>query len=394
MGVHRGREVRDVWAWNFDVEFDELLTAASTCGPGGATLALDTEFPGFFIDVPASAGRVPKHQALCENVDNLRPIQVGVAVAREDGSVMGAWCFNLRFDINVDLHTEASVKFLVEAGVDFPRHAREGIEASVIGKRLAASSLVGRAGSRPHWVTFQGMYDLGYLLKLLTNWPMPSDASAFEDTLDAFCPRRCELRESFPRGSLDTLVRDHGVQRVGSAHTAGSDALATLDLFLRRDSPREFKRAKPLSEAVVLEIKRISDPETRGFYDEDASWGYAAEDTSWNMQTGMCYDGSGYSYGSPAQQWTSMCQTVPPPPMQPPTMRAPATPMHSFMRMHDQGLSTQNAGWNPSLDAWVTDVAAANTMAAWAAASQPAGMSMHHHWHHHGSAFVDNRVLI
>lgn len=35
-----------------------------------------------------------------------------------------------------------------------------------------------------------------------------------------------------PTGSLEMLGRQHGVKRWGSAHTAGSDALLTLDLFV------------------------------------------------------------------------------------------------------------------------------------------------------------------
>merc|ERR1711959_446883 len=35
-----------------------------------------------------------------------------------------------------------------------------------------------------------------------------------------------------PNGSLEVLGRKHGVKRWGSAHTAGSDALLTLELFI------------------------------------------------------------------------------------------------------------------------------------------------------------------
>merc|ERR1719261_118178 len=100
------------------------------------------------------------------NVDQLRPIQVGCAVASTDGVLRGVWNFNLQFDVATDLHTEASVAFLSAAGVDFPRHAVEGIEASRLGERLARSALVGQHSKCPWWVTFSGAYDFGYLLKL------------------------------------------------------------------------------------------------------------------------------------------------------------------------------------------------------------------------------------
>jgi len=230
----RGRDeqqIREVWAWNFDAEIGELLATTAPL-KNNVILALDTEFPGFLREEPHTAGKARQYQALRDNVDNLRPIQIGIAVANEDGTLLGTWSFNLRFDVAMDLHTEESINFLRAAGLDFERHASQGIEPAVIGRRLAASPLVGRS-SRPEWVTFQGLYDFGYLLKLLTSWPLPSDVSAFESALTAFCPRRRELRDTLPRGSLDSLIHDRGVERVGAPHTAGSDALATLELFLQ-----------------------------------------------------------------------------------------------------------------------------------------------------------------
>jgi len=160
-------------------------------------------------------------------------------VAGVDGELRGVWNFNILFDTAVDLHTEASVAFLTDAGVDFPRHAVEGIDLAVFGMRLASSPLVGSHASTPWWVTFAGSYDLGYLLKILTDSPLPADVGDFDATLAAFCPSRYELRDQFPRGSLESLVKQRGIQRSGVAHTAGSDALATLELFQLVVTPEE-----------------------------------------------------------------------------------------------------------------------------------------------------------
>jgi len=138
------------------------------------------------------------------------------------------------------------VAFLRAAGIDFPRHAKEGIEAATLGRRLAGSVLVGQHGRVPWWVTFSGNYDLGYLLKLLTsNRPLPRDFGTFDVALSTFCPRRHELRDDLPYGSLDTLAQRHGVKRHGAAHTAGSDALLTLELFLQV-SDKQAARASNL----------------------------------------------------------------------------------------------------------------------------------------------------
>jgi CCR4-NOT transcription complex subunit 7/8 len=239
-GAEGSREIHEVWAWNLDEEFRKLIEAVTLANQkceAGVMLGLDMEFPGFVHVESRSSDSSDilnvRYQALRENVDSLRPIQLGAAVASADGVLRGVWTFNLSFDVDVDLHTEQSVAFLRAAGINFPRHAAEGIDAEVLGKKLAESILVGEHESAPCWVTFSGAYDLGYLLKLLTNsQPLPQEPSSFDSVLSVFCPRRHELRDSLPHGSLESLARKHGVSRYGQAHTAGSDALLTLELYL------------------------------------------------------------------------------------------------------------------------------------------------------------------
>lgn len=225
------RKVREVWAWNYAEELEVLLAALSSCGHG-ALVALDTEFPGFLREHPFIAARNEQYQALRCSVDLLQPIQLGLALADVDGQIHGIWNFNFRFNMAVDLHTEAAMVFLSHAGVNFPLHAAEGISSEAFGQWLACSPLVQARNNSPWWVTFSGLYDLGYLLKLLTGKPLPNTISAFESALALCCPRRYELRDWLPHGSLESLLRDRRMERHGAAHTAGSDALATVELFL------------------------------------------------------------------------------------------------------------------------------------------------------------------
>ncbi|CAE8695381.1 unnamed protein product, partial [Polarella glacialis] len=210
-------------------EFDELLAALA--GEDSAFIALDTEFPGFLCEDHLAAHLDLRYWALRENCDLLNPIQLGLAVADKDGLGLGVWTFNLWFDLTTDLHTGESVSFLTAAGVDFPRHAIEGIDPSVLAWKLGASPLLGSHSNSPEWVTFAGWYDWGYLVKLLTGRPMPADLASYEKILSWFCPKKHELRDSLPRGSLDSLLATYSLPRCGSAHTAGSDAVGTLELF-------------------------------------------------------------------------------------------------------------------------------------------------------------------
>ncbi|CAE7809151.1 CAF1-3 [Symbiodinium sp. CCMP2456] len=101
------RQIFEVWSWNFDAEFGQLLAALSSASDG-AVLALDTEFPGFLREEKQTAKRSARYAALRQNCDNLRPIQLGISVSHRDGSLCGTWCFNLSFDVYTDLYTEAS----------------------------------------------------------------------------------------------------------------------------------------------------------------------------------------------------------------------------------------------------------------------------------------------
>eukprot|EP00929_Paragymnodinium_shiwhaense_P091530 TRINITY_DN5144_c0_g1_i1.p1 TRINITY_DN5144_c0_g1~~TRINITY_DN5144_c0_g1_i1.p1 ORF type:complete len:412 (-),score=49.66 TRINITY_DN5144_c0_g1_i1:73-1308(-) len=222
-------QIYEVWAWNFEAELSQFLNAVSR---PDVVLGLDTEFPGFLVQEFHLTRRDRRYVALKDNVDKLRPIQIGIAVSQgEECKPIGTWCFNLQFDLEKEAHTQESVSFLRRAGVDFSRHASQGIDQEVFGRKLATSSLFSLTGTRPQWVTFHGDYDYGYLMKLLTRWPLPQDAEAFDQLLDAYCPQRRDLRYMLPRGSLDHHLRSHEVKRHGVPHTAGSDAQATLELF-------------------------------------------------------------------------------------------------------------------------------------------------------------------
>lgn len=279
------RQVREVWAWNFEEEFASfMVTAVQPClGGVGAVLALDIEFPGFLRETSKSQAPAAYYQALRENVDLLWPIQIGVAVANYDGTVRGVWSFNLRFDAAVDAHSKSSVAFLSQAGIDFERHRAEGIQAAELGRRLAASLLVGPHEHTPYWLTFSGLYDLGYLLKILTSGrPLPSEPITFNSIVSMYCPRRCDLRDILPVGSLEMLGKKHGVKRYGAAHTAGSDALLTLELYFHFLEPEATNVPRPYEKGWGL--------------DDWSSWG---RDRLWNSN----HTGYGWEDNWTSQRW-------------------------------------------------------------------------------------------
>jgi len=294
-------DVHDVWAWNFDVEFASLLVA---CSASSVILAFDVEFPGFIRQEPRTGPRAVRYQVLRENVDTLRPIQLGVAIANLDGKPLGVWSFNLHFDECVDLHSAKSIAFLRQAGVDFPRHKAEGIEASVLGERLAASDLVGWHARAPWWVTFAGFYDFGYLLRMLTREKLPQNSGGFDNSLAHFCPRRYELRDELPHGSLDSLASKHGLQRRGLAHTAGSDALLTLELFFIVLTTRVDLLSQSHTEVTSSWWGSTCGMEANGTMLQTPSIWPSSSEESWDMQSNMWYQSHGQAIAAtPWSNW-------------------------------------------------------------------------------------------
>lgn len=304
-------DIRQVWSWNFEAEFVELLAAASSGGT--RLLAIDVEFPGFLREEPRHATREQKYRVLRDNVDNLKPIQLGAAIASDDGTLIGAWSFNFQFDPRYDLHSPTSLQFLCEAGVDFARHSTEGVSHELFGKRLAKSPLVRSLDLC--WVVFSGFYDWGYILKLVSGQALPYTVTDFDLACQQLCPRCFDLRLAMPRGSLTDLAAKHGLWHRGFAHTGGSDALLTLELLFHAVTPSERRAAFATGASM-----------------------YQADTSSWksSMVESSFTDGSTTAEGSESSARSSASDYS--------TMAVPQS--------HVQALSTSGYSYSDSMEAW------------------------------------------
>lgn len=230
----RDSVVRQVWCWNFEAEFVELCALIL---PGRRLVAFDAEFPGVLQEEPRRAPEEVRYQTLKSNVDQLKPIQLGIAVASEEGCLLGVWSFNFHFDPRYDLHNPASLEFLCEAGLDFARHSTEGIHSGFFGERLAASPIC--RNRNIGWVVFSGFYDFGYILKMYSGTLLPYDYASFELAVEQMAPIRFDLRQTLPQGSLSSLATMYGLWHRGMAHSGGSDAVLTVELLFHALSPAE-----------------------------------------------------------------------------------------------------------------------------------------------------------
>ena len=221
--------ITEVWSWNFNVEFANLV-AVATQSSLGKVLAIDFEFPGFINQVSMHASRETTYPTLRDNVDSMKPIQLGVAVADVNGTPLGVWCFNFHFNALFDVHSITSLNFLCAAGLDFAQHSIHGIPFQWFGQYLAMSPLL--RNDNFCWVVFSGFYDWAYMLKIIGcgNW-LPRSLADFDAKLHELCPCKLDLRGVEPTGSLAWLAKKYGVDHHGYAHTGGSDALLTLELL-------------------------------------------------------------------------------------------------------------------------------------------------------------------
>lgn len=74
-----------------------------------------------------------------------------------------------------DMYAQDSIDLLTRSGIDFTRLEERGIEVDAFGELLMSSGLV--LSDDIKWISFHSGYDFGYLLKLLTNAPLPGEVT-------------------------------------------------------------------------------------------------------------------------------------------------------------------------------------------------------------------------
>ncbi|PWN41243.1 CAF1-domain-containing protein [Ceraceosorus guamensis] len=231
--------IREVWAHNVESEMAALREAIIKY----PYVAMDTEFPGIVArPIGTFKGSSDYHyQTLRCNVDLLKLIQLGITLSDENGELpppneVCTWQFNFSFSVNDDMCAPESLELLHKAGLDFERHERMGIDVEHFGELLITSGLA--LFDDVKWVSFHSGYDFGYLLKVVTCSPLPSQESDFFTLLRLWFPcvydikylmRSCKTL----KGGLQDVADDLGVSRIGQQHQAGSDSLLTANTFFK-----------------------------------------------------------------------------------------------------------------------------------------------------------------
>ena len=220
-------------------------------------IGMDTEFPGTVFHVENMTDDF-YYKSLKKNVDKLKLIQLGITLTNEKGEYpknhpYHTWQFNLEFDKDIELYKDESVDMLKKCGIDFDKLKRKGIKHNIFAQYFMISNLV--LNPDVHWVSFQGSYDFGYLLKLLINTDLPQTEDEFTNLLNLYFINYYDIRvivkdnENLLKKGLNRLAELLEVRREGQEHQAGSDSMVTIDVFFKLKKKglvgeNKFKEAK------------------------------------------------------------------------------------------------------------------------------------------------------
>lgn len=151
------------------------------------------------------------------------------------------------------MYNEESIQMLKKSGADFDKHNTQGIDPQEFGSLLITSGMT--LSDDVNWISFHSGYDFAYLIKMLTAKALPEDEDAYRKLVEVFFPRLLDVKYLWrhannlvrrgvigstatnilnnlgTKSGLQDLADELGCQRVGTSHTAGSDAWLTGTVF-------------------------------------------------------------------------------------------------------------------------------------------------------------------
>jgi CCR4-NOT transcription complex subunit 7/8 len=282
-------EIKDVWASTLDAEMAVIRELVESY----PYVAMDTEFPGVVAKPIGDAYSTGyQYQTLQCNVDLLKIIQLGISFCDGEGKTPeeGCYCFqfNFRFDLAEDMYAEDSIQLLKESGIDFHRHATEGIDVARFGELVMMSGLV--LCDDVKWVSFHSGYDFGYLIKILTCQTLPADEQGFFELLALYFPTLYDVKLLMTHvdglhGGLQRVAEDLKVERIGPMHQAGSDSMLTNATFFRL-AELAFSSPEKVEEKYRGAIYGLGEHAYRGKQHQDAAASKYNQDNGGTMNGG------------------------------------------------------------------------------------------------------------
>ncbi|KAG6421691.1 hypothetical protein SASPL_118249 [Salvia splendens] len=234
--------IREVYAENLEEEFSVIRGIVEQY----PFISMDTEFPGIIYKEWRSTEE-GKYSNFRRNVDVLKLVQLGLTFFDEKGNLPSidgqhlCWQFNFReFNPNHDLSAPDSLRLLHESGINFAKNMENGVDVTRFDTLFTMSGLVQNA--RMRWITFHGAYDFAFLMKMLIGSYLPDSLDRYQSLLNTYFPVIYDLKFMISLTPYDGGLRGLGlalnVERLGTAHQAGSDSLLTAGVFVKQGSDR------------------------------------------------------------------------------------------------------------------------------------------------------------
>ncbi|CAL9082655.1 unnamed protein product [Musa acuminata var. zebrina] len=168
-------------------------------------------------------------------------IQLGVALFDEGGNTPWpgcCWQFNFSdFDPDVDASSPDSIELLTQSGHDFQQYRRHGIDARRCAYLVCVKLFCQSYSSK--YVTFHGLYDVAFVIKMITRAPLPNTLNEFSDLVRTIFGQIYDLKYisrfcgGLRRGEIGLvgLSRLLNFEPVGIRHQAAYDSLLIGALF-------------------------------------------------------------------------------------------------------------------------------------------------------------------
>ena len=149
------------------------------------------------------------------NVNLLKIIQIGLSFFNKDGEMpegVCSWQFNFKFNLSEDMYAEESVDLLLNSGLKFDRHEREGIEPIHFAEMLIVSGIV--LLDNVKWLE---------LLAMLPNSNLPETEEEFFKTLRIYFPNVYDIKYLMKscknlKGGLQEVADMLKMERIGPQH--------------------------------------------------------------------------------------------------------------------------------------------------------------------------------
>ncbi|KAH1083763.1 hypothetical protein J1N35_023524 [Gossypium stocksii] len=130
------------------------------------------------------------------NVGALQIIQLDLSLSDAWGNLSDfdspfsfVWEFNFKdFDINRDCYANDSIGLFKRQWIDFEKNKEKGIDSKDFAKKFWDYGLLFNCYGLKNitWITFHNTYDFGFVLKILTQSPLPLHLHSFVHQLAYF----------------------------------------------------------------------------------------------------------------------------------------------------------------------------------------------------------------